>query len=134
MDAIHLDSNYYSDPKKFHPFRFCRHSDVCSTRTQNFYERQGLNATMPLPGDMQPANAAKATVSLDDKFLSFGLGRNACPGRYFALHEIKLMLAHIVLNYDIEYFTQRPEQFKIMWVQLPHDATYFRVRRRLPTS
>lgn len=32
--------------------------------------------------------------------LSFGYGPQACPGRFFASNEIKVLLAHILLNYD----------------------------------
>ncbi|KAI5242581.1 hypothetical protein E4T42_07618 [Aureobasidium subglaciale] len=32
---------------------------------------------------------------------SFGLGRSICPGRFFADTELKLSLAHILLNYDL---------------------------------
>ncbi|KAF7352017.1 hypothetical protein MVEN_01163900 [Mycena venus] len=38
----------------------------------------------------------------DVKYLSFGLGRHACPGRFFAVNELKLMLAHILENYDLK--------------------------------
>lgn len=34
--------------------------------------------------------------------LVFGYGRHACPGRFFALAEIKLILAHMILTYDIK--------------------------------
>ncbi|KAF1852229.1 cytochrome P450 [Cucurbitaria berberidis CBS 394.84] len=133
MDAIHLDAKFYSDPTKFHPFRFCHSSHVQGTRTQELYKNRDGDATMP-PLDLDKTSAkAKSTVTLDDKFLSFGFGRNACPGRFFALHEIKLMMAHILLNYDIQYFKKRPEQFKIMWVQLPHEKTHFTIKRRLGT-
>ena len=130
MDAIHLDPTFYVDPQNFHPFRFCRPSSVEDTCTSRFYEAKGMDATMPLPNSDNAHSKAKPTVSLDDKFLSFGLGRNACPGRFFALHEIKLMLAHIVLHYDIAYFDKRPEQLRIIWVQLPRVETQLRVRRR----
>ncbi|KAJ7213645.1 hypothetical protein B0H12DRAFT_1033006, partial [Mycena haematopus] len=38
----------------------------------------------------------------DATFLSFGLGKHACPGRFFAVTELKLMLACIYQNYDIK--------------------------------
>ncbi|KAJ7870478.1 cytochrome P450 [Mycena olivaceomarginata] len=41
-------------------------------------------------------------VAPDVKYLSFGLGRHACPGRFFAVNELKLMLAHILENYDVK--------------------------------
>lgn len=34
-------------------------------------------------------------------FLAWGYGRAACPGRFFAAAQMKLMLAHVVLNYDV---------------------------------
>ncbi len=34
--------------------------------------------------------------------LQFGLGRHACPGRFFAVMELKLLLAHLVMNYDVK--------------------------------
>ncbi|KAH6915699.1 cytochrome P450 [Coprinopsis sp. MPI-PUGE-AT-0042] len=48
-------------------------------------------------------------------FLAFGHGRHACPGRFFAAVEIKLMMAYLVLNYDVkcEQDGVRP---KDMWV------------------
>ncbi|KAF9528913.1 hypothetical protein CPB83DRAFT_853417 [Crepidotus variabilis] len=39
------------------------------------------------------------TTGLDS--LAFGHGRHVCPGRYFAASELKLMMAHIVMNYDV---------------------------------
>ncbi|KAF9236826.1 cytochrome P450 [Melanogaster broomeanus] len=35
-------------------------------------------------------------------YLTFGHGRHACPGRFFAVAELKTMLAHIVVSYDIK--------------------------------
>ncbi|KAI0450347.1 cytochrome P450 [Xylaria acuta] len=42
-------------------------------------------------------------VSATAEHLAFGFGKHACPGRFLAAHEIKIMLAHIVLKYDIEF-------------------------------
>ncbi|KAK8030950.1 ent-kaurene oxidase [Apiospora arundinis] len=33
--------------------------------------------------------------------MAFGYGKHACPGRFFAANEIKLILAHILLQYDL---------------------------------
>ena len=40
-------------------------------------------------------------VATSPKFLPFGYGRHACPGRYFAACKLKIMLAHTVLNLDV---------------------------------
>lgn len=34
--------------------------------------------------------------------MGFGYGRHACPGRFFAAAEIKLLLARILLDYDVK--------------------------------
>ncbi len=41
-------------------------------------------------------------VTVTKDFMAFGYGRHACPGRFFAANEIKLILANILLNYDIK--------------------------------
>ena len=32
----------------------------------------------------------------------FGYGRHACPGRFFATNEIKMIVAKMILDYDIK--------------------------------
>ncbi|KAG1460277.1 hypothetical protein G6F46_000905 [Rhizopus delemar] len=34
-------------------------------------------------------------------FISFGLGRRSCPGRWFAIQQIKGIISFLILNYDI---------------------------------
>ncbi|KIL61367.1 hypothetical protein M378DRAFT_82564 [Amanita muscaria Koide BX008] len=41
-------------------------------------------------------------ISLDLNYILFGHGRHACPGRFFAANELKVMLAHVLLNYDVQ--------------------------------
>jgi len=44
--------------------------------------------------------------------LNFGHGIHACPGRFFASNEIKTVLVHLLLNYDIKMMDgekSRPE-------------------------
>ena len=33
---------------------------------------------------------------------AFGFGPHSCPGRFFAVYEIKIVLAHILQNYDFK--------------------------------
>ncbi|KAL8711938.1 MAG: hypothetical protein Q9220_003634 [cf. Caloplaca sp. 1 TL-2023] len=42
-------------------------------------------------------------ASADGTNMNFGAGRYACPGRYFAAMELKLLLAHLLLNYDFRF-------------------------------
>ncbi|KAJ7049857.1 hypothetical protein C8F01DRAFT_1264742 [Mycena amicta] len=41
-------------------------------------------------------------ISTAPDYLPFGTGKHACPGRFFAATELKMMLAHFVVNYDLE--------------------------------
>jgi len=42
-------------------------------------------------------------VTTGDDYLPFGHGKHACPGRFFASNEIKILLAHALLMYDFKY-------------------------------
>lgn len=41
-------------------------------------------------------------VSVSTRSLMFGYGRHACPGRFFAANEIKLILAKILKEFDLK--------------------------------
>jgi len=41
-------------------------------------------------------------VSTSPDHLGFGHGVHACPGRFFAANEIKILLCHLLLRYDIK--------------------------------
>ncbi|EUC48236.1 hypothetical protein COCMIDRAFT_87809 [Bipolaris oryzae ATCC 44560] len=41
-------------------------------------------------------------VTTNEENLTFGYGRHACPGRFFAANEIKMVVARLVLDYDVK--------------------------------
>ncbi|KAF5356382.1 hypothetical protein D9758_009515 [Tetrapyrgos nigripes] len=41
-------------------------------------------------------------VTVNPEWMVFGQGKHACPGRFFASTEIKAILAHVVLHYDVK--------------------------------
>ncbi|KAG6017098.1 hypothetical protein E4U54_008359 [Claviceps lovelessii] len=41
-------------------------------------------------------------VSVSPEHMGFGYGLHACPGRFFASEEIKLVLCHILMKYDFK--------------------------------
>lgn len=71
-----------------------------------------------------------SVVTGGDTFLGFGYGKHSCPGRFFAAHEMKLLLAHVVQQYDIEFLPERPMQQTIMETKLPSSSACIRVRLR----
>ncbi|EEB94370.1 hypothetical protein MPER_06828 [Moniliophthora perniciosa FA553] len=36
------------------------------------------------------------------EYVFFGTGRHACPGRFFAVNELKALMSHVLLNYDVK--------------------------------
>ncbi|KAJ7913150.1 cytochrome P450, partial [Mycena leptocephala] len=80
--ATHHDDAHYADAELFDGFRFAR---------------------MRAGAEEGGADSAKfGMVTPNAEFLSFGLGNHACPGRFFAVTELKVMLAHILQNYDVK--------------------------------
>ena len=41
-------------------------------------------------------------VSISNSSMMFGYGKHACPGRFFAGNEIKLILAKVLMTFDIK--------------------------------
>ncbi|KAI5851430.1 cytochrome P450 [Morchella snyderi] len=49
-------------------------------------------------------------VSTSVEYLPFGHGRHACPGRFFAANELKILVASIIMNYEFKSPTgERPQ-------------------------
>ncbi|KAF2493648.1 cytochrome P450 [Lophium mytilinum] len=42
-------------------------------------------------------------VTTGDDYLPFGHGKHACPGRFFASNEIKILLAFAIMQYDFKF-------------------------------
>ncbi|KAF8665540.1 hypothetical protein AX16_000001 [Volvariella volvacea WC 439] len=96
--SIHYNEELYPDPNSFDGFRFVKMQEA--------------------DADAYPAKHATATLS--PEWLPFGTGRHAwceissspivlpsyplwySPGRFFAVNEIKCLLAYILLNYDFK--------------------------------
>ncbi|KAI9463826.1 cytochrome P450 [Boletus coccyginus] len=90
--SLHYDEHFYKNPELFEPFRFVH---MCETDARNGPKHQ--------------------LVSTTTEYLTFGHGRHACPGCFFAANELKSMLAHIVMTYDVklEDDTTRPQSLCI---------------------
>ncbi|OHW90613.1 cytochrome p450 [Colletotrichum incanum] len=76
-----------SDPERYDPYRFV------DWRTHRRSDPLGLQNNK---------EAAYQFVSVTRENMWFGWGKHACPGRFFAANEIKLVLASLLLNYDIK--------------------------------
>lgn len=63
------------------------------------YYRKGLEQA---DGQSKDAAGKHQFVSMSKKSMMFGYGRHACPGRFFAGNEIKLILAKILQDFDLK--------------------------------
>ncbi|PBK61873.1 cytochrome P450 [Armillaria solidipes] len=106
--CTHLDEENYEDPLEFKPWRFSE------KRKQ---EGESIRHQM-------------ATPSLD--FVFFGHGRSACPGRFFAVNELKALMSYVLMNFDVKMDRVPPS----MWFsgdQFPNQSSKVLFRKRIRT-
>ncbi|ELQ32439.1 cytochrome P450 [Pyricularia oryzae Y34] len=115
---VMLDETYYPDPYEFQPFRF---APKATDDGDGGDDETGAQ-------DGKRARTAFACTS--PEYLAFGHGKHACPGRFFAAAELKLMAAHILLEYELEKI-ERPASKWYSIVRLPSMTYELKIRRRL---
>ena len=64
-----------------------------------------------------------AAISIDGG-MHFGFGRRACPGRFFTTNLMKLVLAHLITEYDIKMTDEENGELK-RYENLHVEATNF---------
>ncbi|KAI0884969.1 cytochrome P450 [Annulohypoxylon maeteangense] len=114
MESIHCDETIYPDARQFDPFRFVKTKSEGSDSTSDGLRYETI----------------KPTTTPDDHFFGFGTSKNPCPGRFLAVHEIKLIVAYLLTNYDIEYTEARPQLTDLLAMKIPDMKTVIRVRKR----
>jgi len=89
--ATHQDERYYENPEAFDPFRF---SDMRAEESEKIRHQY---------------------INTSGEFIPFGHGKHACPGRFFAVNELKVMMSYIIINYDMKFEdgVGRPDN---MWI------------------
>ncbi|KAI1390980.1 cytochrome P450 [Hypoxylon trugodes] len=112
------DPAIYPEPYEFRPFRFAEKRAGAGEKDEGNEK----------PSYVQKARQAYATTS--PEYVAFGHGRHACPGRFFASSELKLMLAYVIMHYDIEPQKTRPENVWIGTTRMPPMKAPIRVKRR----
>ena len=85
MYAMYTDNDLFPNAEQFDAFRFSRLREQPGEENRHQF------------------------VSTSTSHINFGHGKHACPGRFFASQEIKLLLAHTLLNYDIKLDSQPPK-------------------------
>jgi cytochrome P450 len=101
------DPKYYSDPEKFDGYRFLK-----------------------MRAEPGKENVAQF-VSTSPDHLGFGHGQHACPGRFFASNEIKIIFCHILLKYDWRVIEgQEPKAGVQGWNLYADPRAKLEIRRR----
>jgi cytochrome P450 len=103
------DSERWSNPEKFDPFRFHRLRQIPGKETQGQF------------------------VTTSSDFTAFGHGKHACPGRFFASAEIKGLLVILLSRYDWrlpEGVTERPANLRNQTSQLPNPMAMIEFKLR----
>ncbi|KAJ8111242.1 hypothetical protein ONZ43_g5667 [Nemania bipapillata] len=67
-----------------------------------------------------------------DRILNFGHGSNACPGRFFASLEIKIILVRLLMDYEfkLKHGTERPKNLRAHEFIFPNPDAEILMRRR----
>ena len=118
------DPEVYPDPDTYDAFRFSRSNEREDVKTAAGDDENGAT--------LKAKNTGLVTTS--DIFLPFGHGRHACPGRFFVALELKMILAYMVMNYEVEPLPIRPPSKVFGQNKLPPTKAKIRVRRRKNTS
>jgi cytochrome P450 len=106
------DPTFYPDPLTFDGYRF-------------------LNLSK------EPGGATKNTfVSTSNEHIIFGHGKHACPGRFFASNEIKIILIHLLSNYELKFLEKdgkkgvRPKPMEMGADLVPNPETTILIRSK----
>lgn len=78
------DATLYPEPEKFNAHRFVNLRSSKVEDPINYKNREQYQF-----------------IAVTKENMSFGYGPHACPGRFFAANEIKLIVARMLLQYDI---------------------------------
>jgi cytochrome P450 len=82
----------------------------------------------------QPGHANLHQFAMTDKEnMHFGHGRYACPGRFFATHSIKILIAQFLLKYNMKFpeGSGRPANVGAHEYVFPDPKAHILVRERL---
>ncbi|KAK7457858.1 hypothetical protein VKT23_010202 [Stygiomarasmius scandens] len=110
VNAMHHDERHYENPNEFKPFRFSEMRD-----------------------SEEGGSIKHQMITPNQDYVFFGTGRHACPGRFFAVNELKTLFAHTLLTYDIQLEGESkviPEPTAFVNALLPNQTAKVLFRKR----
>lgn len=120
---MHYDPERFTNPTHYDPFRFVR------LRREPEEAAKAQARPEDVGGDWNE-HSFLSTAGL----LTFGRGKNACPGRFLIEIKLKMLISYLLRDYDIRLKDgQQPKNKWIMEFILPDSGLQFEVRRRKTT-
>ncbi|EXU97709.1 cytochrome P450 [Metarhizium robertsii] len=113
-DGSHHDGDLYQDPYTYDALRF-------STMRKEREEHHNASNDAAKPLGM---------VTMNDHHFPFGHGKHACPGRFFVAHEMKLIAAHLLLNFDLKMEDSTSNRLWVGPGMMPPFGGRIKVRRK----
>lgn len=105
-----MDGDIHPNPDEFDGFRFSR-----------------------LRSSDSPNSARLVYAASNLESMAFGYGRHACPGRFFADCEIKMIMVYLLIKYDFRFperVTERPPSFPAETQCLPNYTAKIMVKAK----
>lgn len=115
----HHDPEVYSSPDTYDAFRFSRPREQFEAINSDKWNADEY---------LKMKNISM--ISTGEDFIAFGHGRHACPGRFLVQHELKMLLAYLLMNYEIPYLPERPANHWFGTALVPPTKATIKVRRR----
>lgn len=113
--GLHHDAAVYPRPFEFVPERFVPTYSP---------------AVEPKAAKSRQAVAAET----DQQYLAWGVGKHACPGRFFAVDFSKIITLRILVDYEIMAVEKRPENVWVEYNVIPPPNATLVIRRRRGTE
>lgn len=112
---IQRDPDIYHEAERYNALRYGASAEV--DKAEVYLQQKQNSLSMP-----------------SDSFLAWGHGRHACPGRFFAAHLMKIMLAHVLVTYDVEAKGPKPKGIARNEFPIPSLTATFDVKLRMQTQ
>ncbi|KAG7089740.1 hypothetical protein E1B28_011394 [Marasmius oreades] len=104
------------------------------------YHTHHSEKTYPAPDTFQVArfaekggNTRNCMTTLSEDWLTFGTGKHACPGRFFAVNQLKMLMGYVLLTYDVKFSEKQANFPHPLWFAntvIPNSSARVMFRRR----
>ncbi|KAJ5832013.1 hypothetical protein N7474_000324 [Penicillium riverlandense] len=125
------DAIYLSNPDIFDGLRWCQDPEDRYALMSDPSEKQLHVLNGSTTG---PSSASPSFVTISPASMHFGFGRQACPGRFFAVNTIKAIMSRIISEYDFKFENRqagrRPPNILVGEHIIPNTSTNVLFRKR----